>query len=92
MTQLNDNGTSDIFTKIIKLHIKEANAEKPIPIEPVSIDPSSDFKGIVVWEPQKVEKNRPNPYIADFSTTGMMTIGWDRPMTPYERPKEIPPI
>ena len=22
----------------------------------------------------------------------MMTIGWDRPMTPYDRPKEIPPI
>ena len=42
-------------------------------------------------EAQKLEKKRPIPYIADFSQTGVMTIGWDRPMTPYEKPNEIPP-
>ena len=31
------------------------------------------------------------PYIFDFSPTGVMTIGWDRYMKPYEIPSEIPP-
>ena len=34
---------------------------------------------------------RPIPYIVDFTPTGVMTIGWDRPMVPYNSPKEIPP-
>ena len=93
VSQLNVDGTTEIFTKAIKLHIKEANAEKPTSKAEIEVkDLSSKFKGIVVFEPQKVEKNRPIPYISDFSPTGIMTIGWDRPMTPYDRPNEIPPI
>ena len=93
VSQLNVDGTTEIFTKAIKLHIKDANAEKQTYKAEIEVkDLSSKFKGIVVFEPQKVEKNRPIPYIADFPPTGIMTIGWDRPMTPYDRPNEIPPI
>ena len=42
-------------------------------------------------KPQPDSKDRPVPYIADFSQRGVMTIGWDRLMTPYEKPQEIPP-
>ena len=35
-------------------------------------------------------KNRPIPYIASYTPTGLMTIAWDRTMQPYEKPKEIP--
>ena len=49
-----------------------------------------EFEGIVIEDVQK-EKDRPVPYIADFTPTGQMTIKWDRLMKPYERPDEIPP-
>ena len=41
--------------------------------------------------PQPESKERPIPYIVDFSQTGVMTIGWDRLMKPYDKPQEIPP-
>lgn len=49
------------------------------------------FEGMKMLEPQPKNKERPIPYIAEFSQRGVMTIGWDRLMTPYENPKEIPP-
>ena len=44
-----------------------------------------------MFEPQPKIIERPIPYIADFSATGLLTIRWDRPMVPYNKPKEIPP-
>lgn len=49
----------------------------------------SDFDGIVVLEAQD-ELDRPVPYIANFTPTGLMTIAWDRKMKAYEKPQEIP--
>ena len=34
--------------------------------------------------------DRPVPYIAGYTPTGILTIGWDRTMQPYEQPKKIP--
>ena len=50
-----------------------------------------NFEGLTIFESQKERRDRPVPYIVDFSQTGVMTIGWDRQMKPYKTPKEIPP-
>ena len=34
--------------------------------------------------------DRPVPYIAKFSQTGVMTIGWDRTMRAYKEHEVIP--
>lgn len=50
----------------------------------------SNFKVQKMDQPQPMSKERPIPYIVDFSQTGVMKIGWDRLMKTYNKPKEIP--
>ena len=47
--------------------------------------------GEVIVEPQKVEDDRPVPYVADMSPLGLMTIKWNKPMKPLSNIEEIPP-
>ena len=49
-----------------------------------------EFKNLTRVYGQQKENNRPRPFISSFSMTGVMTIAWDRPMQPYEKPKQIP--
>ena len=42
---------------------------------------SDEFEGFVIREQPVIVKEKPVPYIIDFSVTGVLRIGWDRPMT-----------
>lgn len=44
-----------------------------------------------MFDAQGYDPNRPIPYIVDYSPTGVMTIGWDRLMTPFQNFTIIPP-
>ena len=52
---------------------------------------SDDLNVLKYFEPQEQILNRPIPYIANFTPTGLMTIAWDRLMQPIEKPERIPP-
>ena len=49
-----------------------------------------DFAGHKHFKVQEERDDRPEPFIADYTPQGQMTIGWDRTMQPYEEPKQIP--
>ena len=49
-----------------------------------------EFNGLVI-EKLSEDPDKPIPYIANFTPTGLMTIKWDRLMEPYDEPAEIPP-
>ena len=50
-----------------------------------------DLDGIFVMKtPQKEQDNRPVPYIADFTSRGVLKIAWNQQMKPFTEPKEIP--
>ena len=51
---------------------------------------ANNFDGVVMFNRQEYSEERPIPYIADFTPTGMMTIAWDRQMQAVENPREIP--
>ena len=40
---------------------------------------------------QKIDPERPVPYIVDLSSTGMLKIGWNKEMAPPQNFTEIPP-
>ena len=48
-----------------------------------------EFNGLVI-EKLSEDPDKPIPYIANFTPTGLMTIKWDRLMEPYDEPAEIP--
>jgi len=54
--------------------------------EPTVTDPieSEKFEGMTYFKAQPPSKERPIPYIADYTPTGMMIIAWDRRMQPIE--------
>ena len=92
-TYIDPKGIKQFFSNSFYLHIVgDSQKKKPDPDtdDKIQITSPSDFKGLVMFKPQSQNKERPIPYIVDFSSTGVMTIGWDRPMKPYERPVEIP--
>lgn len=43
-------------------------------------------------EPEAYDPVKPVPYIADMTPTGVMTIGWDRTMTPPMNFTVIPQV
>lgn len=44
------------------------------------------------WEPDTIpDPERPIPYVADMTSTGMLVIGWDRKMNPPNNITVIPP-
>ena len=95
VTYLDPRGREQYFSNFFYLHVTERPNEDgdsdPEP-EEVNTEPlivtESNFAGY--WKPQEKRDDRPRPYIAAYSQTGLMTIGWDRTMQPAEEPKEIP--
>ena len=91
---IDPKGTKQFFSNSFYLHILSDPTSKKLDLglnEKRKIIPLSDFKGLVMFQPQTYNEERPIPYIVDFSPTGVMTIAWDRTMKPYEKPDEIPP-
>ena len=95
-TYTDPKGQTQFFSKSFYLKVEPDPSKLDLgPVEEFiddrNIVSQADFKGIIMVEPQPKSTERPVPYIAEFSQTGVMTIGWDRAMKPYEKPKEIPP-
>ena len=87
-----------LFSKWITINIKSNGLPEEQPLNPdlpsqetIEVDKLSEFEGLVYLEPQDLIADRPVPYIASVSPTGVIKIGWDRPMRPVENPQIISP-